>query len=383
MSFEPEKFFIGVIDFFSILLPGGLLLFAGKGTLREIMSHPSLQLGGTESWMMFLFLAYLLGHIIFLTGSSLDELWDKFRKCGYLGQVDKLAAGKAVPGNLWRKQAEKAFGNDGALMLATRLRASAIARLTDGNPINTFQWCKARLTEEHKEALAEVQRFEADSKFFRSFVVVLVVLTITYLIRFDWGDALVCALLMLPTFWRYVDQRAKATNQAYFHVITLESVKTDEAVGPVRPKRRDGLTHAGGIVCRGSGLEKRYLLVQAERDREAWVLPKGHIEAGETPAQTAVREVEEEAGVWAKVVGCHHDLRFSVHDKPLVIRVFLMEFSGKSERKLGFGDRRHSWFSAKAIESLRLYPETKTMFQQSISPQSEAETKSSEPPQSA
>ncbi len=33
-----------------------------------------------------------------------------------------------------------------------------------------------------------------------------------------------------------------------------------------------------------------------------WQLPKGHIEEGETPEQTAVREVEEETGVTGRVL---------------------------------------------------------------------------------
>ena len=38
------------------------------------------------------------------------------------------------------------------------------------------------------------------------------------------------------------------------------------------------------------------------RGRLLWSLPKGHIEAGETSAQTAVREVREETGILGEVV---------------------------------------------------------------------------------
>ena len=39
------------------------------------------------------------------------------------------------------------------------------------------------------------------------------------------------------------------------------------------------------------------------RGRLLWSLPKGHIEAGETAEQTAVREVAEETGITGRVVG--------------------------------------------------------------------------------
>jgi 8-oxo-dGTP pyrophosphatase MutT (NUDIX family) len=39
------------------------------------------------------------------------------------------------------------------------------------------------------------------------------------------------------------------------------------------------------------------LLVRGSRKPHDWVIPKGHIESGEAPAETAQREVKEEAGV--------------------------------------------------------------------------------------
>ena len=38
------------------------------------------------------------------------------------------------------------------------------------------------------------------------------------------------------------------------------------------------------------------------RGRLVWSLPKGHVEAGETPVDTAVREVEEETGIRGTVL---------------------------------------------------------------------------------
>ena len=39
------------------------------------------------------------------------------------------------------------------------------------------------------------------------------------------------------------------------------------------------------------------------RGRLLWSLPKGHVEAGETEPQTAVREVREETGITGEVIG--------------------------------------------------------------------------------
>ena len=41
-----------------------------------------------------------------------------------------------------------------------------------------------------------------------------------------------------------------------------------------------------------------------------WALPKGHIDAGESPAETAVREVREETGVEGRLVEKLGDVRY-------------------------------------------------------------------------
>jgi 8-oxo-dGTP pyrophosphatase MutT (NUDIX family) len=66
---------------------------------------------------------------------------------------------------------------------------------------------------------------------------------------------------------------------------------------------REEATHAGGIVFREAGGAVEFLLVEARRAPGQWVLPKGHIDPGETARETAVREVREESGVQAVIVG--------------------------------------------------------------------------------
>src|SRR4051794_8600302 len=54
---------------------------------------------------------------------------------------------------------------------------------------------------------------------------------------------------------------------------------------------------AGGLVVRDSQI----LLISTQSGRR-WQLPKGHIEEGGAPEQTAVREVREETGVTSRIL---------------------------------------------------------------------------------
>ena len=50
-----------------------------------------------------------------------------------------------------------------------------------------------------------------------------------------------------------------------------------------------------------------------------------HIEPGEDPRETAVREVKEETGQWARVRDWIDDIRFLEDAESPLVRVFLME----------------------------------------------------------
>src|SRR5947208_3032351 len=68
--------------------------------------------------------------------------------------------------------------------------------------------------------------------------------------------------------------------------------------------RRVEETSAGGLVVDGVGPTPRAALIGRldRRGRLRWSLPKGHVEAGESVEDAAIREVEEETGITGRVV---------------------------------------------------------------------------------
>jgi 8-oxo-dGTP pyrophosphatase MutT (NUDIX family) len=344
MSFEPQKFFVGIVDFFSILMPGGLLAYLGKDwAARVLLCQPKFELDRAEAWVVFLFASYLLGHFAFLLGALLDDwLYDPLRSCTDRGQLRRLADGKHLRSRVLRKisTVKLLFGGnaDAAVMQVERLKARALQAISAAGAMNSFQWSKIRLSEKHLPGLATVQRFEADSKFFRSFSVVLLVLIIACVSRKAWGLTMLSGGFLILALWRYVDQRFKATQQAYWSILALEnaipaSAKTTEAL-----PREDGMTHAGGVVFRERENIIEYLLIQANNDRTQWVLPKGHIEPGEDPHETAVREVLEETGYWSRIKQWIADVDFEHGSQVDKVRFYVMEFVDVKKLKKQKGD---------------------------------------------
>lgn len=117
------------------------------------------------------------------------------------------------------------------------------------------------------------------------------------------------------------------------------------------------LTHAGTVIYRLSALQEsapappEFLLVESRRSRGDWVFPKGHIERGELPEQTALREAREEAGAEGIIEAELGRSEFLAPRGQVRALFFLMRFTRDvppTER------RRREWVSAeKAAPMLR------------------------------
>ena len=88
-------------------------------------------------------------------------------------------------------------------------------------------------------------------------------------------------------------------------------------------------SHAGGVVVRSDGHGDRFLLVQSRRNPSHWVLPKGHIDPGETAEEAAIREVREEAGVIGEIVSELGVDSYSLPGEEVRCLYFLMRFAGE------------------------------------------------------
>jgi 8-oxo-dGTP diphosphatase len=77
---------------------------------------------------------------------------------------------------------------------------------------------------------------------------------------------------------------------------------------------------AGGVVMRDG------LVAVVHRPRyDDWSLPKGKLDSGETFEEAALREVEEETSIRARLARELPSVEYSVRERPKLVRYWLME----------------------------------------------------------
>ncbi|MEE9236920.1 MAG: NUDIX domain-containing protein [Thermoplasmata archaeon] len=112
-------------------------------------------------------------------------------------------------------------------------------------------------------------------------------------------------------------------------------------------------TSAGGAIFRPNG--KLFLL--RKTDERKWCLPKGGVEEGEQPEETALREIREETGLYCHLVGHLTDIHYQYYWSPddvnfdKTVKYYLAEVVGGSVR-LERGFDQYRWCSEK--EALHL-----------------------------
>jgi hypothetical protein len=235
MSTKLSDVYVGVVDFFSVLLPGAFLTFLFKNShiLHEIFDPllPAIQ-GRGQGWAIFLVASYLFGRFIYLVASYLDHLYDF------------LVRGTRLP-RIRHNVRRVLISSRDPDVLPDRVKVIRDKRLSnatdaDRELINAYQWATANLLLQHPAALAEVQRYEADSKFFRSLVIVLGLVSIALAFKTAWFTLVACVILTVLSLWGFLKRRWKGVTMAYTYYITSEAIpKPDGASEETRPTAKE------------------------------------------------------------------------------------------------------------------------------------------------
>lgn len=114
----------------------------------------------------------------------------------------------------------------------------------------------------------------------------------------------------------------------------------------------------GGVVLDGN----KVLLVQVKsmKGRKIWTFPKGHIEAGETPRQAALREVLEETGYRAGILRPLLKVRYAFTIKGKYVKKVVQWYLMKKLGRIGKHDPSEilaiNWVSIAKAKEMVEYP---------------------------
>lgn len=242
MNYKPNDFFIGVIDFFAILLPGALLTFFiqahwydrffGAGNVFPLL-HTTLEKG-----LAFIIITYILGNIIFLIASLLDHLvYDRFLRATFFKKNADLTYLVATSIKETYLHSDDLIKD---LQMRNRLSEEQRKDLKAGNRkeiINTYKFIQHFILLKKPEALTDIKKLEADSKFFRCLVIAFILIA-----GFSFGHSekmigFVFLFFSLLSLYRYGDLRNKSTQRAYEFLITCfyltNDVKENSAVANI------------------------------------------------------------------------------------------------------------------------------------------------------
>jgi hypothetical protein len=210
---KPGEFLIGVQDFFAVILPGAIATWLASHYLPENFASVLDMASGAEleraaRWAIFFFSSYILGHFVFMLGSRLDETYDR-----------------------WRKRT-KPLDCNVTYQAAHDLRGSLTPALK-GAEFSTLKWSKAYIQLHSPAAYVEIERLEANSKFFRSLIVIAVALTAHFFLReHKFGLAAAAFVLGVLSLNRFFDQRWKLTEWSYATAVILHATKPKPTKSP-------------------------------------------------------------------------------------------------------------------------------------------------------
>ena len=246
---KPSDAFLGVIDFFSTLIPGAIALFLliDQSWLHAPEGWPVILRGSTEGWVVFLVSAYVVGHVIASLGSMLfdwlyDRIYARWRRGTSAYARAPLGANpsrRAIIKQGIRHVLKKTNPDDELLAIAKtikRRQLEKVAKVAGVNPdhvSDTYWWAGTVVRALVPAGASEIDALSAQSKLFRSLAVLVPVAALSLgsvasAVIAGWLAALVLVL------WRFMKLRWDATERIYEYFIAADVSAAELAAATVR-----------------------------------------------------------------------------------------------------------------------------------------------------
>jgi ADP-ribose pyrophosphatase YjhB (NUDIX family) len=118
---------------------------------------------------------------------------------------------------------------------------------------------------------------------------------------------------------------------------------------------------AGGLVWKRTPRGRRIALIRRSSHDDTWSLPKGKLKRGESWKKGALREVEEETGCRAKIVGVAGTVAYLVKGVPKVVVFLDMRLRRESEFVPSREVDELRWCSPRQARRMLAHPEERRL----------------------
>jgi len=121
---------------------------------------------------------------------------------------------------------------------------------------------------------------------------------------------------------------------------------------------------AGTVLYRIVDGRVEILTVRSKTSPEQRIFPKGHIERGETPEQTAVRELLEEGGMVGEIGGYCGLREFVYNNKRYRVKYYAAKYISKDNE--GEPNREPQWTSVEETRAILPYNDLKELLDKCV-----------------
>lgn len=228
MDAKPADFFIGVVDFFGVLLPGILLAALLSPHQDRFFDGFDLKPPSGDGWTVaaMVVAGYVLGHLLKALGEPLDRwLYDKMYLPTFKRRPPMATRAERIRWVIHVGRGESIPQERDTVLDPLLAAAEALADRHVGRSIkrNTFSVAEDYVRIRSTEAYAAVERLIADSKFFRSLLILAAISFVVAATHKRPSIELTFALLIVAglSAWQYLRLRWKATNALYQSYVLL------------------------------------------------------------------------------------------------------------------------------------------------------------------
>ena len=197
---KPNDLLVNIVSLLSMLLPGGLFTAALLAVTRPMEAEPfnALLSSTGAGWVAFILTSYALGHFLFHVAALMDRPMLKLLKpLMWTQETDALA--EAI------ERAQKSYFGSRA----------KLARMPP------YRWSKSLLRLKAASAVAEVDQYEAEAKFFRTLLVALPLSAALLAWSGFWEGLVIAAVLSPLSFLRYGKLRLQSVEASYRYALLL------------------------------------------------------------------------------------------------------------------------------------------------------------------